>query len=155
TTTMQLLRFGTETRETGLITIHLRAASGIGLAGCEKFVTEVEGFLEKNIPSSQRTFLLTEVGLTQDERAIFSENAGAQDATIRLQLASGHVGKAEKYVRELRRLFKEQFPGRHASFHTGGGASWPIVINVSGSSLNKVADLAGQISERVARVKGA
>ncbi len=155
--TLHVLDFGTEgqARGHGLITIHLRAATGTSLEETEKQVAAVEAFLEKTIPAEARAFLLTDLGVPAAGPALSWENDGPQDATLRLRLTPAHAAKAPEYLRTLRGLFRKEFPALQASFHAGAGADWPIALRVGGGAPGQAEKLAQQLGDRVAKLKGA
>ena len=149
----------------GLITISLRAPSGLGLEATEKRVAKFERFLEETIPAAERRAFVTEIGCTQDVIAAFRPNASAQDATIQLWLSPRHQENAEETVGKLRAAFvgKAEFADLQARFTTGGldatarryGSPAAVNIQVSGGKLEQAERLAQEIRRQVATVKDA
>src|SRR5262249_57232787 len=131
----------------------------------EKWIIEVEKFLEQQIPPRERAMIVSEIGLNPDWSAAYTLNAGQQDTVIRIQLTERRTLSAQQYAIKLRRAFNAdtKFAELRASFDTGGmvtaalnyGASSPIDIAIEGGTQEEALNLAQSIRNSVADVKGA
>ncbi len=148
----------------GLITISLRAPSGLRLQATEKRVAEVERFLEEAIPEAERRALVAELGCTQDCFSAWSANSGEQDATIHLWLSPGRKENPQQTIARLRAGFagKAEFADLQARFWTGGldatawyGSPTAINIQVSGGEPEQADRLSQEVRRRVSSVKDA
>lgn len=151
--------------DAGQITLFVRAPSSSRLDASERRIIDVEGFLEKNIPADERTMIVCEMGLSPDWSAAYTANAGQQDTVIRVQLNENRSLTAQQYAIKLRKLFNEdaRFADLRVNFDTGGmvstalnfGASSPIDIQIEGGTQEKAMELAREIRNRAATVRGA
>jgi multidrug efflux pump subunit AcrB len=151
--------------DAGQITIFVRAPSSARLDASERRIIDVEDFLEKNIPPNERTMIVCEMGLCPDWSAAYTANAGQQDTVIRVQLNDQRSLTAQQYAIKLRKLFNEdaRFADLRVNFDTGGmvstalnfGASSPIDIQIEGGTQEKAMELARDVRNRAATVKGA
>jgi multidrug efflux pump subunit AcrB len=108
--------------------------------------------------------IVSEIGVTPDWSAAYTENSGQQDAIIRVQLTDERKMSAQEYASKLRHAFKGEgrFADLRLSFSTGGivstalnyGASSPIDIQVEGGSREQGLALAREFRNRVRGVNG-
>ncbi len=152
--------------DAGQITVHIRAPSKSRLDETERWVIQVERFLEEQIPTDEREMIVSEIGLDPDWSAAYSDNSGQQDAVLRVQLKDNRRYSAQEYAIRLRHALAQdpkRFGDLHVSFDTGGmvstalnnGASSPIDIQVEGGSTGQADELAKTIQKRVLAVRGA
>jgi len=151
--------------DAGQITLRLRAPSNLKLDSAEKRVMEVEQFLRKNIPASDREMIVSEIGLNSDWSAAYTTNSGQHDAIIRVQLTPARTKSAQEYAVLLRRAFQDEpsFADLRVDFDTGGmvatalnqGAASPIDIEVQGGTSDQLLAAARQIRSLAATVPGA
>jgi multidrug efflux pump subunit AcrB len=154
-----------EQADTGLVTLWVRAPSGDRLDATEKHVAAVEDFLKQNIPARERFLIMSEMGLTPDESAAFTPNAGEQDAIIRVQLSRQATSTGRDYAQRLRGRFRKaaQFQALEVRCQGGGPAllgpdpeaTAPLAIRISGGRPDEGLRLAHLVRRRVARVAGA
>jgi multidrug efflux pump subunit AcrB len=145
--------------DAGQITIYLRTSSNLRLDAAERRVAEVEDFINKNIPASDREMVITELGLNPDWSAAYTANSGQQDAVVRIQLKERRKKSAQEYAILLRHAFAREprFNDLRLSFDTGGmvsaalnmGASSPIDVQVSGGDSKRDYRDAYQIARKV------
>jgi multidrug efflux pump subunit AcrB len=151
--------------DAGQITLYVRTPSNLRLDASEKRIIGVEKFLEEHIPASEREMIVSEIGLDPDWSAAYTANSGQQDAVIRVQLNERRTKSAQEYAIALRHLVNDdkRFSDLRVSFDTGGmvstalnyGASSPIDIEIQGGTSKQAQELAKQIREQVAGVRGA
>ncbi len=150
--------------DAGQITIYLRAPSNMRLDSTEKRVVQFENFVKSVIPAHEMEMIVSELGLDPDWSAAYTANSGQQDVVVRVQLKEERSKSSQEYAADLRRAFaeNEQFSDLRVSFDTGGlvsnalnnGASSPIDIQVFGGRRAACLELAKQIRNRVATVRG-
>jgi multidrug efflux pump subunit AcrB len=151
--------------DAGQITVFVRAPSSSRLDATEKRIAQVEQFVIDHIPANEREMIVSELGLDPDWSASFSANSGQQDAIIRIQLKEDRSQSAQEYAIKLRHALHDdpRFADLRFSFDTGGmvstalnmGASSPIDVEVQGNPPEAAFDLARQLRNRVADIKGA
>lgn len=150
--------------DAGQITIHVRAPSHSRLDATERRIVDVEHLIEKYIPVNERKMIVSELGLDPDWSSAYTVNSGQQDAIIRVQLSEKRRYSAQEYAIRLRRLFEadEKLADLRVDFDTGGmvstalnfGASSPIDIQIEGGSPDKAMEVAREIRDRVAGIRG-
>lgn len=151
--------------DAGQITIQVRAPSNLRLDATEKRIIDVERAIAEVIPPHELEMVVSELGLNNDWSAAYSQNAGQQDAVIRLQLTPERTKSAQQYAVLLRKRMaaESEFADLEFSFDTGGmvsaalnfGASSPIDIQVLGGTPEQKFEVGAQIKKLVADVKGA
>jgi len=151
--------------DAGQITIYVRTPSDTRLDAAERRISDVERFVEENIPAAEREMVLSELGLDPDWSVAYSPNSGQQDAVVRVQLNEHRTLSAQEYASKLRHLLENEsrFADLRFSFETGGlvstalnlGASSPIDIQLEGGTTQEAFDLAKRIRDRIAGVRGA
>ncbi|MFO0810045.1 MAG: efflux RND transporter permease subunit [Gemmataceae bacterium] len=150
--------------DAGQIAITVQAPSTSRLDATERRVAEVEQFIEQFIPPDERKMIVSEIGLNPDWSAAYTQNAGQQDAYLRVQLTEERTKSAQQYAIDLRHAIAEdpRFSDLRISFDTGGmvtaalnfGASSPIDVQITGGTIDQAMNLARQIRGRVVGVRG-
>lgn len=149
--------------DAGQFTIRMRAASGTRIEMTEAIASDVESAVRKTIPKDEINTIVTNSGVLYDWPAAYTPNAGPMDSFLNVQLAACHRSSSQEYVRRLRRLLPQEFPGVNFSFDTGGllsaalnnGLPSPIDIQITGNSLEVAHGLAEQVVKQVDGVRGA
>lgn len=151
--------------DAGQISIQVRGPSNMRLDATERRIIDVEAAIAEVIPPHELQMTVSEIGLNNDWSAAYSQNAGQQDAVIRLQLAPERSHSSQEYAVLLRKKLAAdpRFADLEISFDTGGmvsaalnfGASSPIDIQVTGGTPEQKFEAAAQIKNRIADVKGA
>jgi multidrug efflux pump subunit AcrB len=151
--------------DAGQITMYVRTPSNLRLDAAEKRLAEVEAFVKQHVPAADREMIITELGLDPDWSAAYTANSGQQDAVLRIQLQEHRGKSSQEYAILLRHAFADdpRFNDLRLSFDTGGmvstalnyGASSPIDVEVSGGTPEQGFELAKEIRNRIADVRGA
>ncbi len=142
--------------DTGLVTLLVRAPSGLGLDAVEKRVAAVEEFLRANVPAEERTAVVSELGVGPGLAATYTRNDGPQDATIYLRLSDGRRHTARQYVGKLRGLFRKEpkLADLGVRFEADGRGA-PLAVVIRGGKPEEQARLAAAVRRRLASVPGA
>jgi multidrug efflux pump subunit AcrB len=151
--------------DAGQITMTVRSPSNMRLDAAEGRIEQVEKFINEQIPASEREMVVCEMGLDPDWSAAYTLNSGQQDTVVRIQLKESRSRSSQEYAVRLRHAFANdpRFNDLRFSFDTGGmvstalnyGASSPIDVEVTGGTPDQCYDLAKEIRNRIADVKGA
>ncbi len=156
-------------------TIYVRLPSGTRIEKTERVVAEIEKSImdvigepdpdpeSEQYPESNMRILISNIGVLMDWPAAYTPNNGPMDAFILVQL-KGRSGKPNTFetVDALRRRLIKDFPIVEFAFDTGGmmtaamnlGLPSPIHIQVRGSNLYTLEEIAGQIRRIVEAVPG-
>ncbi len=151
--------------DSGAFEIAVRAPAGTRLDVTEKRVKEVEDVVRKTIPESDLKVIVSEIGLTADWSAAYTQNSGTQDAIVKVQLEPEREGSSQGYIRTLRKKFTENpnFSDLEFSFDSGGlvrgalneGKSSPLNIQLVGKNpQNVLFKLADRVKAEVTKVDG-
>jgi multidrug efflux pump subunit AcrB len=151
--------------DTGQIVLNIQAPSDSRLDGTEKRVAHIEDLIRKTIPQDQLRLIVSEIGLTTDWSAAYTENCGQMDAIIRIQLTEERTMSTQAVTRSIRSAMAAdpQLADMKSSFNSGGiimaalnfGASSPIEIAISGGSIDNAMAAARRIERRLRDVPGA
>jgi multidrug efflux pump subunit AcrB len=145
------------------LTVYLRAPSGSSLTATERHVAAVERFLEGAIPAGEREWIISDVGVRADPSALYTPNAGSQDATVRVRLGEKRAQTAAVYAVKLREQFGKEkaFADLSARFRAGafgvealGAVPADLAVRVRGGDDKARAETAARVSQRVGRVPG-
>lgn len=150
--------------DAGQITIQVQAPSSSRLDATERRIIELEKFIETQIPATDRTTLISELGLNPDWSSAYTVNAGQMDAVLRIQLTPERRLSSQQYAIKLRRAIANdpRFADLRVNFDTGGmvtaalnfGASSPIEIRIEGGKPDQALDFAQQVVNQVRQVRG-
>jgi multidrug efflux pump subunit AcrB len=147
--------------------IAARAPSGMRIERTEDLVADIEKFIRSKIPEGDLKTVISEIGLTSDWAAAYTQNSGPMDAVIKVQLEEFHGGSrsSQDYIRILRDGLNSdpRFRNRmEFSFDAGGlvrgalneGRSTPINIQLVGKDQRRLAAIAANIKGVVNQVSG-
>ena len=151
--------------DAGQITLKVRAPSNLRLDATESRVIQVEQFLKAAIPAGERDMIVSEIGLNPDWSAAYTQNAGQQDAIIRVQLNERRSRTSQDYAIELRRKFaaRPEFNDLRVDWNTGGmistalnyGASSPIDCEIEGGTVEQSFAAARRVRDLLGPIPGA
>ncbi len=148
--------------DAGQFTILVRAPSGTRIELSEALASQVEAAVREVIPSRELNTIVSNSGVLYDWPAAYTPNAGPMDTFLNVQLSEEHQTSAQEYVRRLRQVLPEEFPGVSFAFDTGGllsaalnfGLPSPIDIQVIGNSLEVGQNIARDVEAQVRQVPG-
>jgi len=150
--------------DSGAFEIAARAPSGTRIEVTEAMVAEVEKYIRETIPKDDLDLLVSEIGLTADWSAAYTQNSGPMDAIIKVQLTEERERSSQEYIRILRKGFARdpRFGNLEFSFDSGGlvrgalneGKSSPINIQLLGKKQDTLFVLADRIKKAVKDVDG-
>ncbi|HEV7223188.1 MAG TPA: efflux RND transporter permease subunit [Pirellulales bacterium] len=148
----------------GAFEMYVRAPSGTRLEVTNDRVAQVEEFVRETIPRQDLRLIVSQIGLTPDWSAAYTENSGKMDCTMRIQLTEDRAETAQYYVQALRRAFarERRFADLEFGFNSGGlirgalneGKVTPINIRVTGKKKEQAHQIADLIRRQVAAVDG-
>ena len=115
-------------------------------------------------PEGSLDTIISEIGVTPDWSAAYTQNSGPMDSIIKVQLTHHRKHSAQEYVERLRQEMNAQpeFQDLDVAFDAGGlirgamneGKSTPINIRVEAKDLQVAHDIAEEIKREVQLVKG-
>ncbi|OWK43360.1 efflux RND transporter permease subunit [Fimbriiglobus ruber] len=92
--------------DAGAFEVYVRTTSGTRIEVTEAYVEAVEAYIKKKL-GSDLEIVISEIGLTADWSAAFTQNAGPMDAVLKVQLIPERSRSAQECVAMLRKGFAE------------------------------------------------
>ena len=149
--------------DTGFIRVTLREPSGTRLADTEKTVARFESLVGRDFGVDVQT-IVSEIGVSTDDSAGFTPNAGPMDAVLKIQLKEKRERSTARIVRALRShvAADARFQNVAVSYDSGttivpaidSAASAAIDVKIQGSSLSQSHRIAESIQNRIAKIAG-
>jgi len=144
------------TVDVGQMEIQVRLESGTPLKDTEKVIADMEKIIQEELGDDLEQ-LVSNIGVFYDLPAVYTPNSGTQDAFFNVQLRQGHSTPTIAYVRTLREIFRNRFPGSELSFDTGGlitaalneGKPAPIDVQIIGNDLEVLRQIATRVRDTV------
>ncbi|MDB4874322.1 MAG: acriflavin resistance protein [Gemmatimonadetes bacterium] len=149
----------------GQFLLHFRAPTGTRVEETELIAADVENAIRGVIPASELTLVLSTIGSPSSGLNLIqgSSSIGPADADVLVQLTANHTGSTFAYVRTLRRVLPQRFPG--VSFFAQPsdivnqvldlGVPAPIDVQVAGANLTANFALAQRVAGELRAVPGA
>jgi len=150
--------------DAGAFEMAVRAPSGTRIEVTNQRIDEVEKFLREQIPEHDLELIVSEIGVTADWSAAYTQNAGPMDAMVKIQLTEHRSKSAQEYASKVRTAVagESRFQDLEFAFDAGGlirgalneGKSTPLNIRVTGKDLAKPAQIAAMIKDKVTQIDG-
>ncbi len=152
--------------DAGQLRLHLRGRSGLRVEETARLCDEVESVLRQEIPKKELQTILDNIGLPNSGiNQSYSSNGtiGTSDAEILIALDPEHHHPTAGYIRHLRELLPQRFPGVEFFFQPADivsqilnfGLPAPIDVQIVGTDMGKSYTIAQQIANRMRHIPGA
>jgi len=146
--------------DAGNFTMSVMAPEGSRIEKTTAIVGQIEQLIQETIPKADLEEVISNTGLYYGDAARFAPNTGNHTAFVLVNLVTGHEGRTEDYIAQLRSRLKTSLPGVEIAFQTGGiisdvlnfGLRAPIDIQVKGPSLDVIRPVAERIQQQIAQV---
>ncbi len=149
--------------DAGAFEMTVRVASGTRIEVTEKRIADVEQLVRDKVQDDLQ-LIVSELGVTPDWSAAYTQNSGPMDAIVRVQLSEKRGRSSQEYVHLLREALAQdpKFTGLEFAFDAGGmirgamneGKSTPINVRIDSKSPTKARSVARAIQKEVERVDG-
>ncbi|HVY39335.1 MAG TPA: efflux RND transporter permease subunit [Polyangia bacterium] len=149
--------------DAGLMKLHFRAPVGSRIEKTEELVIQVENGLREIIPAREISTINVMIGVPVSYNLAFvqTDNISPMDAEILIALKPEHAPTAG-YMRRIRRMLAERFPGATSYFQPADivsqvlnfGLSSPIDVQVEHPDLHKAYEVAQRLRAGIAEVPG-
>ncbi|HXJ19473.1 MAG TPA: efflux RND transporter permease subunit [Polyangia bacterium] len=149
--------------DTGLMKLHFRAPVGSRIEKTEELVGQVEDGIRQIVPSREISTINAMLGVPVSYNLAFvqTDNVSPMDAEILIALKPEHA-PTEGYMRRIRRMLAERFPGSTSYFQPADivsqvlnfGLSAPIDVQVEHADLQKAYEVARKLRDGIAEVPG-
>jgi len=153
------------TVDAGQVRLHLRAPSGTRIEQTAILCDAVEREIRRSIPASELDNLLDNIGVPYSGiNLTYSTSApvGPGDADIMITLREGHRRATVEYVRALRTLLRNKFPGTWFAFLPSDivnqilnfGLPAPLDVQVVGNNVDANREFTNRLLARLKTVPG-
>jgi multidrug efflux pump subunit AcrB len=132
-----------------LLTVYLRAPSGLRIEQTQKRVPDLEEFLMREIPVADRAGICTQIGVNPDWSALYTTNAGPQDAFIRVHLTRNAGTSVRDYAVKLRQSARDEpkFADLQLRFAVNGEA--PLIVRIEGGTPEQAMAVAKEVRDKI------
>ena len=150
--------------DAGQMKLHVRAHTGTRIEETARLCDEIEQAIRRIVPARELGSVMQNIGLPNSSINLSYSNSapiGSADADILITLNEGHKPTAD-YVRTLRDVLPQQFPGISFSFLPADivsqilnfGLPAPIDIQVVGSDFSANREVTRQLMDKLRHVPG-
>ncbi len=152
--------------DAGLIRLHFRARPGLRVEETARLCDEVEQVLRSEIPAQELQTMLDNIGLPYSSINLSYSSSGVigtNDAEVLISLNPEHHHPTAQYIRRLRHLLPQKFPGVEFFFQPADivsqilnfGLPAPVDIQVVGADIRTNYDIGQRIANRLRLIPGA
>src|SRR5271155_4885786 len=152
--------------DAGQLRLHVRGRPGLRVEETARLCDEVEGVLRQEIPQNELQTILDNIGLPNsgiNQSYSSSGTIGTSDAEILIALDREHHHPTAGYIRHLRELLPQRFPGVEFFFQPADivsqilnfGLPAPIDVQVVGQDMGSSYLIAQQIANKMRHIPGA
>jgi CzcA family heavy metal efflux pump len=152
--------------DAGQLRLHVRGRPGLRVEETARLCDEVEGVLRQEIPQDELQTILDNIGLPNSGiNQSYSSNGtiGTSDAEILIALDREHHHPTAGYIRHLREVLPQRFPGVEFFFQPADivsqilnfGLPAPIDVQVVGQDMGSSYLIAQQIANKMRHIPGA
>jgi CzcA family heavy metal efflux pump len=154
------------TVDAGQIRLHMRARSGLRIEETARLADQVERAIQETIPPRDLVTLLDNIGLPYSSINMTYSNAGTigtSDAEILVQLNKERGKSTGNYIKELREVLPQRFPGTQFFFQPADivsqilnfGMPAPIDVEIMGQNQAGNYQIAEKLANQIRHVPGA
>jgi multidrug efflux pump subunit AcrB len=151
------------TVDAGLMKLHVRAPTGTRIERTELLVDNIERSIRQIIPAKDLEGVSDNIGLPVSYDLAFypTDNIGAQDGEILIQLAAGHK-PTDQYEERIRQMLRTDYPNVTGYFQAADivnevlnfGLSAAIDVQISGNDLNSDYQIASKLQSKMGLIPG-
>jgi CzcA family heavy metal efflux pump len=152
--------------DAGQLRLHVRGRPGLRVEETARLCDEVEAVLRQEIPKNELQTILDNIGLPNSGiNQSYSSNGtiGTSDAEILIALDPEHHHPTAGYIRHLREVLPQRFPGVEFFFQPADivsqilnfGLPAPIDVQIVGTDMGSSYLIAQQIANKMRHIPGA
>jgi CzcA family heavy metal efflux pump len=152
--------------DAGQLRLHVRGRPGLRVEETARLCDEVEAVLRQEIPKGELQTILDNIGLPNSGiNQSYSSNGtiGTSDAEILIALDPEHHHPTAGYIRHLREVLPQRFPGVEFFFQPADivsqilnfGLPAPIDVQIVGNDMGSSYLIAQQIANKMRHIPGA
>jgi multidrug efflux pump subunit AcrB len=148
--------------DAGQFAMNVKLPPGTRLGNTSGSVEAIENLIRRTIPGRELRMIVSNIGVAPGFSSMYTSNSAQHTATIQVSLAEVHTVATDSYVARVRQKLSREMPEVSAYFQSGGlvdavinlGLPAPIDIQVSGSDLQSVNEIARAISGKTRAIPG-
>src|ERR1700686_4404673 len=151
--------------DAGQLRLHVRGRPGLRVEETARLCDEIEGVLRQEIPKNELQTILDNIGLPNSGiNQSYSSNGtiGTSDAEILIALDPEHHHPTAGYIRHLREVLPQRFPGVEFFFQPADivsqilnfGLPAPIDVQILGTDMASSYRIAQQIANKMRHIPG-
>jgi hydrophobic/amphiphilic exporter-1 (mainly G- bacteria), HAE1 family len=141
----------------GQFVINVKAPSGTRIEVTNKYIKRVEDIVRQVVRPADLSAIVSNIGVMPDFSALFTPNSAMHTAFVQVGLTQNHKVSSFRYMDEVRKRLSEDLPELRTFFQSGGlidsvlnqGVPAPIDVQVSGMNLQKVNQIALEMSQEI------
>ena len=143
--------------DAGQFVINVKAPTGTRIELTENYIKQVEEIVRQVVKPEDLSTVVSNVGVTPDLSALFTQNSGMHTAIVQVGLKEDHGVSSFIYMREVRRRIAAELPELRTYFQSGGlvdavlnqGKAAPIDLQVSGMDLMTDESIAQEFARQI------
>jgi multidrug efflux pump subunit AcrB len=148
--------------DAGQFVINVKAPSGTRLEETEKDIARLEELLRRNIPQSDLSMIVSNIGVDPGFSAIYTSNSAMHTAFVQVGLKPGHRIGSYEYMARVKERMREELPELAAYFSSGSlidavlnlGLAAPIDVQVGGTNLQASYAVTLDLARRIRQIRG-
>ncbi len=148
--------------EGGQFVLSVKAPSGSRLEVTNDEVKKIEAVVRAIVPPDELAITVANIGIIPDFSAIYTSNSGPDTATVQVALKEGHRVSSFEYMARIQRRIRQDMPELTVFGQSGSmvdailnqGRPAPIDVQVSGSNLEHVHQLATVLANQIRQLPG-
>jgi multidrug efflux pump subunit AcrB len=148
--------------DSGQILANIKAPSGTRLEAMEEATARLEQLIRSEIPEHEIDAVVSNLGVNQDFSALYTTNSGQDSGFLQVSLKDGHATPTDDLLPRLRRRIAAEMPELSVFLLQGGlvdailsqGQPTPIDLQVSGSNLRAIHELAESLAAKIRAIPG-
>jgi HAE1 family hydrophobic/amphiphilic exporter-1 len=148
--------------DSGQFIINVKAPTGTRLEVTNEYVKKVEDIVRQEIPKSDLSTIVSNIGVFPDLSALFTQNSAMHTAFVEVGLVEDHKGSSFDYMDKVRAHIRTEMPELRSYFQSGGlvdsvlnqGMPAPIDVQVSGMDLGVVNKITLNLAQQFKGLKG-
>ncbi len=146
----------------GQFLINVKAPTGTEALRTEKLVAQIEDIVRKVVQPQDLDMILSNIGATPGFSSLYTPNSASHTAFVQVGLKQGHEVSSYDYMDRVRKELHRELPQVQSYFQSGGlvdavlnlGLPTPIDVQVTGSKLEQVHDVAMELSDKIHALSG-
>ncbi len=146
----------------GQFLINVKAPTGTSMERTNAIVSQIEDIVHKEVEPGDLDLVLSNIGATPGFSSLYTPNSASHTAFVQVGLKQGHKVSSYAYMDRVRAQIHQQLPQVTSYFQSGGlvdavlnlGLPTPIDVQVSGSKLEAVHQVADELSRQIHALPG-